>query len=133
MIVPAPFWITLLFYVAIVAVPGALGGAAGAFWYRRWVRRQALRRAVRGQFIPYDVGPLIADPERYIGRGPILDTILGRIDNNSFYVYGEPRIGKTSLLVQLRQRPASATPWRPGAIMCRCSATSRMCRRNSSG
>jgi hypothetical protein len=103
-IVPAPFWITLLLYLAIVVVPGTLGGALGVFWYRRWVRRQALLRAVRGQFIPYDVGPLIADPDRYIGRGPILDTILGRIDNNSFYVYGEPRIGKSSLLAQIRQR-----------------------------
>lgn len=103
-IVPPPFWITVLIYLVVVAIPGALGGAAGAFLYRRWLRRQALLRAVRGHFIPYDVGPLIADPERYIGRAPILDTILGRIDNNSFYVYGEKRIGKTSLLVQIKQR-----------------------------
>jgi len=103
-IVPAPFWLTILLYLAIIAIPGAVGGAAGAFWYRRWAQRQALMRAVRGHVIPYDVGPLISDPERFIGRRHILDTILGGIDHNSFYVYGEKRIGKSSLLTQLRQR-----------------------------
>jgi hypothetical protein len=105
-IVPRPFWITVLAYLAIIIVPGVLGGAGGAFWYRRWSQRQALVRAVRGHLIPYDVGPLITAPERYIGRQHVLDTILGRIDNNSFYVYGEKRIGKTSLLAQLRARLA---------------------------
>jgi hypothetical protein len=105
-IVPRPFWITVLGYLAIIIVPGVLGGAGGAFWYRRWSQRQALLRAVRGHLIPYDVGPLITAPERYIGRQHVLDTILGRIDNNSFYVYGEKRIGKTSLLAQLKWRLA---------------------------
>lgn len=105
-IVPRPFWITVLGYLAIIIVPGVLGGAGGALWYRRWSQRQALLRAVRGHLIPYDVGPLITAPERYIGRQHVLDTILGRIDNNSFYVYGEKRIGKTSLLAQLRARLA---------------------------
>ena len=103
-IVPGPFWITVLTYLGIVLTPGILGSAAGVWWYRRWTQRQALLRAVRGHIIPYDVGPLITSPERYIGRQHVINTILGSIDNNSFYVYGEKRIGKTSLLAQLKQR-----------------------------
>lgn len=102
-IVPGPLWITILLALAAVLVPGVAGGAISVWWYRRWAQRQALLRAVRGHLIPYDVGPLITTPERYIGRRDVLDTILGRIEHNSFYVYGERRIGKTSLLAQLKQ------------------------------
>jgi streptogramin lyase len=103
-IVPPPFWRTVLFYLLLVLLPGIVGGAVGATGYRRWSRQQALRRAVSGYVIPYDVGPLITVPDRYIGRQHVLDTILGKLDANSFYIYGEKRIGKTSLLLQLKQR-----------------------------
>ena len=102
-VVPGPLWITILLALAAVLIPGVAGGAISVWWYRRWAQRQALLRAVRGHLIPYDVGPLINTPERYIGRRHVLDTILGRIEHNSFYVYGERRIGKTSLLAQLKQ------------------------------
>lgn len=102
-VVPGPLWITILLALAAVLIPGIAGGAISVWWYRRWAQRQALLRAVRGHLIPYDVGPLINTPERYIGRRHVLDTILGRIEHNSFYVYGERRIGKTSLLAQLKQ------------------------------
>lgn len=103
-IVPTPLWTTILVYLTLILVPSVIGGLAGALGYRRWARYQALRRAVSGYVIPYDVGPLITVPDRYIGRRHILDTILGKIPNNSFYIWGEKRIGKTSLLLQLKQR-----------------------------
>lgn len=103
-IVPPPLWTTLLFYALIILTPSAVSSVIGALGYRRWTRRQALRRAVSGYLIPYDVGPLITVPDRYIGRRHVMDTILGKIANNSFYIYGEKRIGKTSLLLQLKQR-----------------------------
>ncbi|HEY1014597.1 MAG TPA: two-component regulator propeller domain-containing protein, partial [Herpetosiphonaceae bacterium] len=103
-VVPPPRWQELALYLTIILVPSLLGAAGGAWWYRRWSGRQALLRAVRGHVIPYDVGPLISAPERYIGRQHVLDALLGRIDHNSFYIYGEKRIGKTSLLAQVRQR-----------------------------
>jgi hypothetical protein len=103
-IVPPPFWRTVVFYLLLVLIPGIAGGALGATGYRRWSRQQALWRAVSGYVIPYDVGPLITVPDRYIGRRHVLDTILGKLDANSFYIYGEKRIGKTSLLLQLKQR-----------------------------
>ena len=105
-IVPGPLWKTLLFYLLLIIVPAAIGGLGGATLYRRQARRQALRRAVSGYVIPYDVGSLITVPDRYIGRAHVLDTILGKIANNSFYIYGEKRIGKTSLLLQLKHRLA---------------------------
>lgn len=104
LIVPAPLWKTFLFYALLVLIPSALGGVGGAFAYRRWARHQALLRAVSGYLIPYDVGPLITAPDRYIGRQHVIDTVLGKLANNSFYIYGEKRIGKTSLLLQLKQR-----------------------------
>lgn len=103
-IVPPPLWTTLLFYLLLILIPSILSGAVGALGYRRWTRRQALRRAISGYLIPYDVGPLITVPDRYIGRRHVLDTVMGKIANNSFYIYGEKRIGKTSLLLQLKQR-----------------------------
>src|SRR5262249_49509374 len=82
----------------------AFSGVAGALAYRRRSRRQALLRAVRGYFIPYDVGSLITLPDRYIGRQHVLDTILGKIDHNNFYLYCEKALGQTTLLFQLKQR-----------------------------
>jgi hypothetical protein len=103
-IVPAPLWKTILLALLFILVPSGISGVIGALGYQRWSRRQALLRALKGYFIPYDVGPLITVPDRYIGRRHILDTILGKIDNNSFYLTGEKRIGKTSLLLLLKQR-----------------------------
>jgi hypothetical protein len=102
--VPPPLWNTILFYMLLILLPGFGGSIAGAIGYRRWTRYQALRRAVKGYVIPYDVGPLITTSDRYIGRRHVMDTILGKIHNNSFYLYGEKRIGKTSLLLQLKER-----------------------------
>lgn len=102
--VPAPLWYTFLFYIILVLIPSLIGVVIGAVSYSRWTRQQALRRAVNGHFIPYDVGPLITTTDRYIGRQHILDTILGKLQNNSFYIHGEKRIGKTSMLLQIQQR-----------------------------
>jgi hypothetical protein len=103
-IVPAPLWTTIALASLVILVPSALSGLGGALLYRRWMRDQALRRAINGYRIPYDVGPLITTPDRYIGRAHVLDTVLGKIGNHSFYIYGEKRIGKTSLLMQIGQR-----------------------------
>lgn len=103
-IVPAPLWETILAALLLILVPSSISSIIGARSYQLWARYQALRRAVSGYVIPYDVGPLITVPDRYIGRQHILDTILGKLDNNSFYISGEKRIGKTSLLLQLKQR-----------------------------
>lgn len=53
---------------------------------------------------PYITGPPIINPKHFVGRQKILDMILGGIHNNSFLIHGERRIGKTSLLYQVRNR-----------------------------
>jgi hypothetical protein len=113
-IVPAPLWPTLLLALLVILVPSVTSGITGALLYRRWATRQALLRAVRGYHIPYDVGPLITAPERYIGRASVIDTIVGKVAQNSFYIYGEKRIGKTSLLLQVRDRLARRGELEPG-------------------
>jgi hypothetical protein len=112
-VVPTPLWTTLLLALLVLLVPSAASAVGGALIYRRWVDRQALLRAVRGYHIPYDVGPLITLPDRYIGREHVIDTIVGKIDQNSFYIYGEKRIGKTSLLLQVQQRLARRADLQP--------------------
>lgn len=113
-VVPPPLWPTVLLALLVVLIPSVTSGIAGALLYRRWARRQALLRAVRGYHIPYDVGPLITAPERYIGRASVIDTIVGKVAQNSFYIYGEKRIGKTSLLLQVRDRLARRGELEPG-------------------
>ncbi|MBX0326215.1 hypothetical protein K2Z83_00720 [Oscillochloris sp. ZM17-4] len=113
-VVPAPLWTTLLLALAVLLVPSAASAVGGALLYRRRQRRQALLRAVRGYHIPYDVGPLITLPDRYIGREHVIDTVVGKIEQNSFYIYGEKRIGKTSLLLQVQQRLILRADLEPG-------------------
>lgn len=111
--VPSPLLNTILFYMILISIPSSISAAIGALGYKRWTHRQALQRAVKGYVIPYDVGPLITTTDRYIGRQHIIDTIIGKIANNSFYIYGEQRIGKTSLLLQLKQRFAQRNIMQP--------------------
>ncbi|NTV65397.1 MAG: ATP-binding protein, partial [Oscillochloris sp.] len=112
-VVPPPLWTTLLLVLGALLIPSGASAVGGALLYRRYQRRQALLRAVRGYHIPYDVGPLITLPDRYIGREHVIDTIIGKIEQNSFYIYGEKRIGKTSLLLQVQQRLARRADLQP--------------------
>ncbi|MDY7093885.1 MAG: AAA family ATPase, partial [Acidobacteriota bacterium] len=71
------------------------------FWLRRWrERRQRLRR----RFNPYVAGRPIFDHQLFFGREALVQRVLQTIHNNSLLLYGERRIGKTSLLHQIQQR-----------------------------
>lgn len=72
---------------------------AGIFLLRR-KRLEAIQR----RFNPYVVGWPIRDPQGFFGRKKLLQDILNGISNNSFIIYGERRIGKTSLLFQVENR-----------------------------
>jgi len=65
--------------------------------------RQHRRRieAIRTHFNPYVVGQPIREPEKFYGRKQLIQTVLSSIHNNYYIIYGERRIGKTSLLNQL--------------------------------
>ncbi len=52
---------------------------------------------------PYIVGPPITDEKAFFGRRTELSRILGAVINNHFLISGERRIGKTSLLHQVKR------------------------------
>ncbi len=74
---------------------------AAVVMIRRELRRRRLRRR---RFNPYVAGPPVRDPELFVGRGRLLGRVLATVPNNSLLLLGERRIGKTSMLHQLRVR-----------------------------
>jgi len=65
-------------------------------------RHQARRRQRR--FNPYVAGAPVLDESLFFGRDRLLDRILQTIHNNSLLLYGERRIGKTSIQHHLKRR-----------------------------
>ncbi len=93
-----PFLRSLWFPLALAA------GAAGLFGGWRWRRVRQRQKLLDGRFNPYVAGSPIFDPSRFFGRKELVDYVLRRIANNSLMLYGERRIGKTSLQHQLKRR-----------------------------
>jgi tetratricopeptide (TPR) repeat protein len=85
-------------YAASAAIPG-LGLLALVAHRSR--RRRLLRRR---RFNPYIAGGPVFAEELFYGREPLIQRILQTIHTNSLMLHGERRIGKTSLLHQLRRR-----------------------------
>ncbi len=81
-------WITL-----------ALLALAGYFIYRYYHIQDLL---FRRRFNPYIAGEPVVKSEMFYGRDEILRRILGVLHNNNIMIIGERRIGKTSLLQQLK-------------------------------
>jgi tetratricopeptide (TPR) repeat protein len=65
-------------------------------------RRRARRRQRR--FNPYMAGAPVLDEGLFFGRDPLIDRILQTIHNNSLLLYGERRIGKTSIQHHIKKR-----------------------------
>ena len=81
-----------------------LGGGvvvSGALLWRRSRRREQLRRR---RFNPYVAGAPVLEDDMFFGRRELVDRILQTIHNNSLLLYGERRIGKTSIQHQLKKR-----------------------------
>lgn len=94
-----PPWFRAPWFFA--ASGGSLGlGAAGLLVYRR--RKQRRRR--ERKFNPFIAGGPIFDAKLFYGREPLIQKILQTVHNNSLLLYGERRIGKTSLLHQVQRR-----------------------------
>lgn len=64
-------------------------------------QREQRVKAFQRRFNPYVVGEPIRDPDRFYGRKKLIQHILDGIHHNNYIIYGERRIGKTSLLLQL--------------------------------
>jgi hypothetical protein len=87
-------WFQLLLLVAVsiaIAVP---------LW-RGYRQRAELRRR---KFNPYVAGAPVMNDAMFFGRRQLVDRILQTIHNNSLLLYGERRIGKTSIQHQLKRR-----------------------------
>ena len=74
---------------------------AGFFVTNQLVRR---RIAFVNRYNPYIAGAPIRNEKMFFGREKLLQRIMNTIDNNSLMLYGPRRIGKTTLLHQLKQR-----------------------------
>ena len=87
-------WFQLLLLVAA-------GVAIAVPLWRADKRRTELRRR---KFNPYVAGAPVMNDEMFFGRRQLVDRILQTIHNNSLLLYGERRIGKTSIQHQLKRR-----------------------------
>ena len=83
---------------AALATPAT--GLMGLLLWRRRERRRRLRR----RFNPYIAGGPVFEEDLFFGREALLQRILQTIHTNSLLLHGERRIGKTSILHQLRRR-----------------------------
>ena len=89
----APWFYALLIGSSVVL-------SAALLW-----RRSRRRAKLRGRrFNPYVAGAPVLENEMFFGRRELIDRILQTIHNNSLLIYGERRIGKTSIQHQLKKR-----------------------------
>jgi len=86
------------FYALLLGSSMLLGAA---LLWRRSRRSDQLRRR---RFNPYVAGAPVIEDEMFFGRRDLVDRILQTIHNNSLLIYGERRIGKTSIQHQLKKR-----------------------------
>ncbi len=93
-----PFFRSLWFQLTVALLPIAVLSGVWAHRVRR--RRQLMKR----RFNPYIAGAPVLDTEMFFGRERLIERILQTIHNNSLLLYGERRIGKTSIQHHLRKR-----------------------------
>ena len=79
----------------------SVGVAIAVPLWRSYRRREELRRR---KFNPYVAGAPVMNVDMFFGRRQLIDRILQTIHNNSLLMYGERRIGKTSIQHQLKRR-----------------------------
>lgn len=112
---------TLIAMVALGLV--AIGGLASAGGIGLRTRREARERAatdaarrreaLERHFNPYISGEPVRQASMFFGRDALLRKIVNALHQNSIMIYGERRMGKTTLLYQLGQalRAADDPEW----------------------
>jgi len=88
-----PWFQALLLVAASVAIAVPL-----------WRSHRQLAELRRRKFNPYVAGAPVTNVDMFFGRRQLVDRILQTIHNNSLLLYGERRIGKTSIQHQLKRR-----------------------------
>jgi tetratricopeptide (TPR) repeat protein len=89
----APWFYALLLAVSVILSVTAL-----------WQRNRRLLALRQRRYNPYVAGAPILDEEMFFGRRELVDRILQTIHNNSLLIFGERRIGKTSIQHQVKKR-----------------------------
>jgi len=95
-----PWWFFALFGTLGIIIPIAVVG----FYIGKRLQTQ---RAIAQQFNPYIAGRVVGE-DLFYGRNDLLTDIERTLANNCFLLYGERRIGKTSLQHQLKERLQNA-------------------------
>jgi len=98
--VKRPWWIYAFVGMLIAGIPLTVGG----FYVGKRLQTQ---RAIAQQFNPYIAGRVVGE-DLFYGRNDLITDIERTLHNNCFLLYGERRIGKTSLQHQLRERLSKA-------------------------
>ncbi len=93
-----PFYRSLWFQLFVASIPIVV---LTAVWSQRLRRR---RQLMKRRFNPFIAGAPVLDTDMFFGRDQLVERILQTIHNNSLLLYGERRIGKTSLQHQLMRR-----------------------------
>jgi len=88
-------WFQLLIVIILLFL------IASYFIYRYYKINQLI---FRRRFNPYIAGEPIIKSDLFFGRDEVVRKILSIIHNNSVMITGERRIGKTSLLIQLKNQ-----------------------------
>lgn len=99
----APFY-KCGWFIAVAVIFLVIVAVVLFFIIRRKQRINKLKAKKAGLKNPYISGSPIIEEEKFIGRQKILNEVLAGVHDNSFLIFGEQRIGKTSLLFQIRNR-----------------------------
>lgn len=65
-------------------------------------QRERKIEAIQRRYNPYKVGPPITNPVDFFGRKKVVGEILAGLHNNHYIILDERRIGKTSVLYQIK-------------------------------
>ena len=97
---PMPWYLNRLIWFAVVALL-AIGTVLTV--RTRIIRRRLARMR---HFNPYIAGSPVRIEEMFYGRDVLISRIQGLVHKNSFMIHGARRIGKTSMLLQLKKNLA---------------------------
>lgn len=86
--------IGVIFLTLFAAVVGYASWSTAVRWHMR-------QQAVERRFNPYIAGSPIRSSDMFYGRSELLQNAEAGLAHNSLMIYGERRIGKTSLLYQM--------------------------------
>ncbi len=99
-VIGQPWYQDYRLYLALLAVVMLI------FAVRWWAAVRRRRKAQMRHFNPYIAGSPVRNQVMFYGRDELMHRIQNLVHKNSFMIFGARRIGKTSLLLQLKKNLA---------------------------